>query len=430
MQKVASWVQTVEPVLLGVIIAAFWFPDPRRVLSLVLLLPIVAARLILYRRPWSSTPLNGLFFLFLLLAAANLIVAPFPRAGTTLGRPLLGMALVFSFVEYARRHRSLHMPIVITLALALLVAFLGLVAAQWTPKSNQLLWIIRYVPKWNGFPGAEGGFNVNEIAGAMAWLAPFAAGIAFYEWRDRISNRRRLLASAAFLILSIALFLGQSRMAIFGVLPAVGALIFLLIPQGKTRRVALAVLVLITAWQLVILSKIFEPEADELIQRDEDSVTSRVEVWESALNIIVDYPLTGVGLNQFRARPVRELYPAPSYGTKVLPHAHNEVLQVGSDMGIPGMIVFIGWHVVIARMLLLAWRRGDAFARAVAASTAAALAAHAFFGLADAIALWDRYAFLFWWMIGIGAAQHRLVADARPVIDEAPVPVIATPVEG
>jgi hypothetical protein len=51
---------------------------------------------------------------------------------------------------------------------------------------------------------------------------------------------------------------------------------------------------------------------------------------------------------------------------------------------------------------------------AAALAAGGALAAHAFFGIGDAIALWDRFAFLFWWMLGLTAAVY-LSAQASPL---------------
>jgi O-antigen ligase len=121
-----------------------------------------------------------------------------------------------------------------------------------------------------------------------------------------------------------------------------------------------------------------------------------------------DYPLTGVGLNMFRDGRVRALYPVPTFPNPVLPHTHQEWLQVGTDMGIPGLIVFIGLQVVTIYALYTGYRQGTASSKAVFAAVGAGLFAHAFFGLGDAITLWDRFAFVFWWLVALGGAQYVL----------------------
>ncbi|NJO84727.1 MAG: hypothetical protein HC828_19480 [Blastochloris sp.] len=88
---------------------------------------------------------------------------------------------------------------------------------------------------------------------------------------------------------------------------------------------------------------------------------------------------------------MREAYPAPGYNLSVLPHTHNELLQVATDAGLPGLALYLAMYGAIVYMLVQTWRRGDFRAKAVAASVGAGLLAHNFFALGDAITLWDRF---------------------------------------
>jgi len=125
----------------------------------------------------------------------------------------------------------------------------------------------------------------------------------------------------------------------------------------------------------------------------------------SAIRIIADYPLTGSGINTFRAGSVRAQYPVVGYEPpKVLPHAHNEILQIGADLGVPGIMVLLAIYGVTGRSLFRVWRRGDRLTGGLALTLGAALGAHAVYGMFDAITLWDRLAFVFWSMIGLGMA--------------------------
>lgn len=57
-------------------------------------------------------------------------------------------------------------------------------------------------------------------------------------------------------------------------------------------------------------------------------------------------------------------------------------------------------------MLLRIWRTDDNLVRAAALAAGAGLVAHAFFGLADAIALYDRFIFAYWLLVGIVAGCY------------------------
>lgn len=409
--RLALWL---EPFLLMVIVAAFWFPEPSRVNFLLLFIPPMLGRFILYRRFWESTPLNLLLLGFLALCAVNTYVAltnpiapPYSWGWYMIGRPLMGVLLTLSIVSRVYEEGGLDRLLLIIMVVAVLVGALGLTSAQYTNKSNQLQFLINVLPRWNTFPGAQGGFNVNEIGGAMTYFAPLAAGVAVYAWRQRNAVRlMRVLgsiASVAFVFLALALFLGQSRLAIIGTVIALVGLSFLLLPMGRWRVLALAGLILFSGVAGLVVARVFEPPgtAEAMIARDENSNEVRLEIWGSALHIIRDYPLTGVGLNMFRYQQVRDQYPAPGYAASVLPHAHNELLQVGSDTGIPGMILFLAWHGVLVFMVWQTWRMGSAFLRMVSVSATAGLLAHAVFGLADAITLFDRFIFGYWLLVAL-----------------------------
>ncbi|HYO87452.1 MAG TPA: O-antigen ligase family protein [Candidatus Limnocylindrales bacterium] len=431
-----------EWLILLLMVAVVWFSDFNRIAALLLWLPLLAARWVLYRRLWPRTPLDLFFAAFFILGLISLFAAPYRYGPITLGgdrfilpvqytvialgRPLLGMVLVTSFADMALRRGHVLRLLLTSAALALLVGLLGLLSAQYTVKSLSMQALIDLLPRMTSFPGAEGGFNVNEIAGAMAWLTPLMAGLSFYFWRARaqetnwIARVLRVLAPLAFVLLWAALFLGQSRFALIGVLPALALLVWMLL-RGRWRWLGLAAVALFTVLQLLLY---FAPAstgapADRLDRHNEISSSSRLEMWSSGLAILRDYPLTGVGVNMYRAGPVRDRYPVPAYATGILPHAHNEWLQAATDLGLPGLLVFIGFQAAVAWMLWRAWCAGSARDRALALAIGAGLAAHFVYGLGDAITLWDRFAFVYWWLIGLAAAQYVIVRQRSFAAEEA-----------
>jgi O-antigen ligase len=140
--------------------------------------------------------------------------------------------------------------------------------------------------------------------------------------------------------------------------------------------------------------------------RDERTTAHRFAIWDSALEIVLDHPLTGVGMNRFRYGPVRDDYPIEKYPQLFAPHAHNEFVQVATDLGLPGLLVYTGWTIVAAAMLWVCWRDGDQQARVVTVAIGGGLLAHTIYGMGDAIPLWDRFCFIYWLMLGLVAAQY------------------------
>jgi len=75
-----------------------------------------------------------------------------------------------------------------------------------------------------------------------------------------------------------------------------------------------------------------------------DSFNVRLGYWDATVKIIMDNPLNGVGLNQFSNS---YLYYKSADAGEVL-KAHNDYLQMASEMGIPALLVFLAiWFIIL-----------------------------------------------------------------------------------
>ncbi|MBC7871607.1 MAG: O-antigen ligase family protein [Chitinophagaceae bacterium] len=444
-KRSAKFLLWLEPLVLLTMVYTFWFPsnypapygepiDRAQFAWLVLFVPIfMLLRFIAYGRLWSRTPLE--FWLIGLIVVGwlnlqtaegilNRQIAPYPTRGIfMLMRPLLGLALVVYLMETARAQKSMLIPLLWMLALGFAAGIIALGTTQWVTKAAAINAITDSMPRFTLRPFIDS-FNPNELAGALAWLTPLLAGLMLYPW-SRGKRILRGLSAAAFILLFAALFLGQSRFAITGVILGLGGIALFIVPRGLPRYTAVAGVVVIILLQAALFLNIFPPPSNQtapattgISARDESSFNRRFDIWRSALDIVIDHPLTGAGINTFRTGDVRRDYPVVTYDfdcpqttgcPRVLPHAHNELLQLGADLGIPGLIIFIGWHVATAYMLWRCWRSGDQGARVVAVSVATGLLAHIVFSMGDAITLWDRFYFVHWLLIGLAAGQYVLM---------------------
>ncbi len=420
LHRLARAVLRLEPLILAGIGLALWYPSRTRaewLWTLLLLIPLLAARFVLYRRLWTPTPLDPWCAALLLLGGLNLWIAPYTRGPVILARLLWGMALYVALVDWTRR-RSLDGPIRFVIAFAIGMALLALGMTDWDVKSAGFQALINLLPRLD-WPALTGGFSPNEIGGAMAWLAPLMAGLALYRWR---TDGLRWPPTLAFGLLTLALILGQSRVAIAGVLVGLGLIGFSL-PNPRLRRllritvVGLVVLELGLAGARVIQdfeTMNFTPgEFDQdrtnlalSYVRDVASFSGRLEVWNSAAAMIRQNPLTGTGIDTFPLSDVHDAFAVPDLDGIPAPHAHNEVLQILADMGLPGAVIFCALYLVAAGMLWRGFQSGDDRLRMLSVALAGGLLAHAVFGLVDAITLWDRLAFVFWLMLGLSAAVY------------------------
>ncbi len=413
----AKTIQLLEPALFVSMGLAFWTPDPRRILALTLLLPILSARWILHRRLWTTTPLDRVWAAFLALCALNVLAAalngadalPLTRGWMMLGRPLFGMMAALALVEGIRQHGDAKRGMAALTVIGGLIAVLAISASSWSEKSVLFASITAALPRLPRNDLTLGGFNVNEIGGALTFILPFLAAVSLCAEHRGL----RWLAGGLFWIGTTALILGQSRMAIFGVIAGLALVAWTLIPARRWRWLALGALALLTAFELALIGGLFGSAEVGISERDESSWGARLLIWESAAAIIADYPLTGAGLNMFRDGRVRARYPVPGYEQQVLPHAHNAWLQIGSDLGIAGIALLLTWQALSAWVMWRLWRIGGIQTRLIAVGCGSGLLAHAIFGLADAIPIWDRFAFVGYLVTGLALGQHWLMTSSQ-----------------
>lgn len=420
----------VETAVFTLAIAAFWFADFNRVFALGLLFIPIMLRLIAYGRPYLKIPLLPLIALFFIVAGIGIAFAPYAWGMVTigrpafallidydliaLGRPLLGALLALTLADHIGRH-GLRGVLMLTGILCAGIALLALAGSQWTEKSAAFRGLLPALPV---ITAPDFRFNVNEIGGALTWAAPLLAGlIALVATRPatqagRVTGRRVLVIAAwiAFGVLLFALILGQSRLAIIGIVIGLVIVARFGLPAGRRRWLAYAGVAALIGVQGVVQSGVLvEDGGAALVERDQGSLTGRLVIYYAGYSIVRDHALTGAGINTFRSPPVREAYPVPGWEVRVLPHAHNAFLQVAVDLGVPGAVWYGMLHIAAALMLIQTWRRGDTAMRTAAAAVGGALIAHTIYGLGDAITLWDRFAFVFWWVIGLAAGLYARV---------------------
>ena len=237
------------------------------------------------------------------------------------------------------------------------------------------------------------GFPANEVGGILTLFLPVAASLVMAR------SRVQWLAVPVFLLVGMAIVLTHSRAAAAGALLALLPLVLLL-----HKRVALAVvLTLVTLTGAVTV--LFGRQSLALLTTSDGAadlagnLVGRAELWERALTMMVDMPVTGIGLNTF---PVilREFYPTVHHeGWASLPHAHNLFLQTGLDFGLLGLGAFLALIVLAVRGGLAAIRANEH--RYLAAGLLLGLLAHGIYSLVDAVALGSKPGPALWAVLGL-----------------------------
>jgi len=155
-----------------------------------------------------------------------------------------------------------------------------------------------------------------------------------------------------------------------------------------------------------------------------NTLSGRVEIWARAIYAMQDFAFTGMGMNTFRTI-VNVLYPLQTISADVpvrdIGHAHNLFLQVGLDLGIPGLIGFIGIYLTSFWMIAgsIRWLKRPSKNRedrknnlameillVIVFGLMGGQIAHLGFSITDAIAFGAKPGILFWVMQSIICAIY------------------------
>jgi putative inorganic carbon (HCO3(-)) transporter len=150
--------------------------------------------------------------------------------------------------------------------------------------------------------------------------------------------------------------------------------------------------------------------------RSLEGAESRPVIWWRAIAMIQDHPVTGIGMGLFQ--PVADhWYPFMSVNPEV-PHAHQLLLQVAVDLGLPGLI---SWLAILFGIVAMNWSvyrtamsTNDRWLAGLGTGLLASQAGLVLHGLVDAVT-WGmvRTAVVLWGLWGLVSAAHKLSATAR-----------------
>ena len=395
-------------------------------------------------KPLPVTPLNGSLLLLYVMIALSLyttydVAVSLPKVS--------GMVLaigVFSvFLRMGTNPRGWWVCFGVLLASGAAIAFIGLLGTNWMVKFGAFEGLTtRFAAYITTLPGARGGLHPNELGGALLWIVPVLVTTSIVLVVHLRDFSREAGTTCIWFLLPILLILTlfvsgvtlltQSRSSYVG--STVTLLLLLLIALPRLWRL----LILICLAGLIVLGGYYVSQTgpDVIWQQWSDVqvignpgfsprvMEGRVEVWACALLGIRDYPISGMGMNTFRG-VAHVLYPEYSHVLgRDIAHAHNEFLQAGLDLGVPGMIAFVALYIGALGMLVEIWKRSfrvppgapaprgfappsvGPLARALALGLGGGLLAHAIYGMTDAVALGAKPGILFWMLLGLICGLH------------------------
>ncbi len=404
----------------GVAAPLLLFPTVRPVWTasaLIGLVVVYVLRLIVRREPWPVTPFNAALFLFALMIPVAVWASAFPELTLPkLTGLILGLAAFRATAFFAHDRRRLLWALAAFALVGLGIWAVGLLGTGWPTKFPLLAPLVRRLPRGLlALPGSpDAGINANQLAGALVLYVPVAVGLAVGWLRER----RFAAAFVACIIGGVfvaTLALTQSRSGWIGGVAGIVGLVGLVGWATGKRAVRVLTLVWLSALVItvVVLIRVRPDIPANFLNTARDaaaeiSLAGRPEIWSRALYAIQDFSFTGTGLGTFR-RVVHLLYPLFMISPDVdIAHAHNVFLQVALDVGLPGLIAYLGCLWLAGAIAWRCARQGTAAVRGLALGLLAGLIALHTYGLADAIALGAKPGLAFWMALGLIAALPNL----------------------
>jgi putative inorganic carbon (hco3(-)) transporter len=271
----------------------------------------------------------------------------------------------------------------------------------------------------------EGGIgDANEQAAVLVAAIPIALALGNTMRRPAL----RLLCWGGGVFCLIGVFTTLSR----GGLIALGFVMAAAVLFGGRWRAKAAVLLAVTALGTITYYFAIAPLAAR--QRVTSSTTSgRSDIWHVAWRMIQAHPITGSGSGNFQEASIHYVQGIGSISNANLivdvPHvAHNIYLQLLADLGIPGLLAFLGVAgfsmVAVGKAALRFERQGDRemelVARCLLLSVVAFMSADFFLSGEFSKQLWLTFAL---------CPAVLALSGATPGADDAPAPAPGRPRE-
>ncbi len=242
--------------------------------------------------------------------------------------------------------------------------------------------------------------NPIDLATYLIVVIPIALAAAL--------GARRGAARAAWWTLLVALAAALGRTESVGAWIGLGAalLVLVVLHPGVRRYGLIAMLVLLAAGSV---SLVRAERFREAMSLSEIGKVDRWMMWQAALGMIRDKPVTGHGLNTFM-----EKYLAYWVGGERQPrYAHNCYLQMAAETGVIGLVSFLAVLGALFSRLVAALRRLEDATRWQLLGLVGGLAAFAVQAALDTNFYSLRHAALFWTLSGMAMGLAVTASGAK-----------------
>ncbi len=283
---------------------------------------------------WPSNTMNKLLILFTVILIVSGIFAFYPQASWGYRNTMLSWILAyFLVVSIVNTKERLFLFVLIYLLFNLKMGQHG--AIEWIRRG--------FTFEKYGLSGAPGPFrNSGEYAIQMlifgSLAISFVLSLRVYWGR----YKTWILFAAAFT--GYVTVMGASSRGSQIALAVIGIWVLLKLKNGLKGAIAL----------VVLGGLLYNLLPDEQMQRftnmgEDQTSLQRVAYWEAGIKVIKDYPVLGVGYNNWMPY-MTNLYPEGIGVLNKIELSHNIFIQAGSELGLFGLFIFLMMVIVAFKM--------------------------------------------------------------------------------
>jgi putative inorganic carbon (HCO3(-)) transporter len=168
----------------------------------------------------------------------------------------------------------------------------------------------------------------------------------------------------------------------------------------RRKKLAFLLIIVILAVFLVLISV---DKISPIAKEAKGKIIDRMKLWNVAVETISKHPVFGIGMNRIRT--------IPQVGNQQA-HVHNHLLQTAAELGIPGLIAYLGILIGTGYMCIEIWRKSNKGWIGIAAlGLGCGQLAHFIFGIADTIPLGAKVGIFFWFSLALIAAMYNYMLN-------------------
>ena len=254
--------------------------------------------------------------------------------------------VVINVVESKQQFQRIFNVIILS---GVIISIIGVVQKYSLSYSGRVNWSIISSTSYSFGPF----FNRNHFAGYLEMVIPLTVGYLLTD----IEINKKIFYGLGGAIMSLALFFSLSRS---GILVFVATLLFIAVFSARKKELRNATVSILFLFVVILFTSFFVLDVDIIAERfkstfanyEQISLLGRGYLWRDILKIWRDFPIFGSGLGTFAS--LSNKYSTLFAHLKFI-HAHNDYLQLLSEVGIFGFGFMAMFFFLYFNSLIRMW---------------------------------------------------------------------------